>query len=160
MKTFPSLLCVGVSVGVGWGVGSICTSHPAAPGSILRVPECFSWGNFLGKINFDVAEIYWQPCLEASGQRPDNVKRTHLVLASGKLVLQKTFPGLLWPWTHLKQPRHSFKHLEMQSTKQAKILTTTNKHGSGSSKVVERTHHSQLIMGSNLPCKLGFCLLS
>ena len=28
-------------------------------------------------------------CLEESGQRLENVDRTHLVLASGKLVLQK-----------------------------------------------------------------------
>ena len=44
---------------------------------------------FLRKIKFDVAEIYWRPSLEASGQRLDNVNQTHLVLASGKLVLQK-----------------------------------------------------------------------
>ena len=44
--------------------GSILASHPAAPGSILGIPK--------------------------SGQRLENVDRTHLVLASGKLVLQKT----------------------------------------------------------------------
>ena len=41
------------------------------------------------KIYFLIAEIY--PCrwLEESGQRLLNVDRTHLVLASGKLLLQK-----------------------------------------------------------------------
>ena len=38
---------------------------------------------------FDVAEIYQQHWLEVSGQRLKNVDRTHLVLASGKQVLQK-----------------------------------------------------------------------
>ena len=38
--------------------GSIRASHPAALGLILRVPENFSQGNYLGKNKFDVAEIY------------------------------------------------------------------------------------------------------
>ena len=41
------------------------------------------------KIYFDVAEIYRQRWLEESGQRLENVGQTHLVLVSGKLVLQK-----------------------------------------------------------------------
>ena len=47
-------------------------SHPAAPGSIP-----------------DVAEINRRRWLEESGQRLENVDRTHQVLASGKLVLLK-----------------------------------------------------------------------
>ena len=34
---------------------SVLASHPAAPGSILGVPEDFPM-----EISFDVAEIYWQ----------------------------------------------------------------------------------------------------
>ena len=41
------------------------------------------------KIFFDVARIYRQRCLEESGQRLENDDRTHLVLASGNLVLRK-----------------------------------------------------------------------
>ena len=41
------------------------------------------------KIYFQVAEIYSRHWLEESGQRLDNIDRTNLVLASGKLVLQK-----------------------------------------------------------------------
>ena len=39
---------------------------------------------------FDVAEIYQWRWLEECGQRLENVDQSHLVLASGKLVLQKT----------------------------------------------------------------------
>ena len=39
---------------------------------------------------FDVAEVNQQPCLKESGQWLENVDRTHLGLASGKLVLQKS----------------------------------------------------------------------
>ena len=41
------------------------------------------------KIYFNVAEISRRRWLEEGGQRLENVDRTHLVLASGKLVLQK-----------------------------------------------------------------------
>ena len=67
------------SWGEGWQpstIDRVLTSHPAAPGSSLG----------LG------IEIYQQhSCLEIEcGQRRlNNVKRTHLVRASGKLVLQK-----------------------------------------------------------------------
>ena len=37
----------------------------------------------------DVAEVNQQRCLEESGQRLENIDRTRLALASGKLVLQK-----------------------------------------------------------------------
>ena len=40
-------------------------------------------------IYVDVAEIYRQGWLEESGLRLENVDQTHLVLASGKIVLQK-----------------------------------------------------------------------
>ena len=43
------------------------------------------------KFYLDVAEIYRQLWLEESGKRLENVDPTHLVLASGKLVLQKKF---------------------------------------------------------------------
>ena len=49
-----------------------------------------SWSS--QKFTFGVAEIYPQRWLEEGGQRIENVDQTHLVLASGKLVLQKTFP--------------------------------------------------------------------
>ena len=41
------------------------------------------------KIYFDVAEIFRRRWLEKSGQMVQNVFHTHLVLASGKLLLQK-----------------------------------------------------------------------
>ena len=37
-------------------------------------------------------EVNQQRWLEESGQRLENVDRTHLALASGKLVLQKVLP--------------------------------------------------------------------
>ena len=66
------------------------SSQPAIPGSILVVPESFQLKIYNWKI-FGVAEIYRQwHCLE-SGQCKKSliVDRTHLVLVSGKLVLQK-----------------------------------------------------------------------
>ena len=59
------------------------SSQTAAPGTIPSIPKKFS-----GKIiNFaEVNQLCW---LEDSGQRLENVDRTHLVLASGKPVLQK-----------------------------------------------------------------------
>ena len=65
--------------GIVWHRGGILASHTAAPGSILGVP--------------DVAEAYWRGWLEESGQRLENIDRTYLVLASGKLAIQKT---LFW----------------------------------------------------------------
>ena len=38
----------------------------------------------------DVVEVNQQHCLETSGQCLENVDRTHLEQASGKLVIQKT----------------------------------------------------------------------
>ena len=43
------------------------------------------------KIYFNVAEIYRQHLLVESRQRLENVDQIHLVLGSGKLVLQKKF---------------------------------------------------------------------
>ena len=51
---------------------------PAALGSISRVLEIVN-----------VAEVNQQFCSEESGQRLENVDRTHLVRVSGNLVLQK-----------------------------------------------------------------------
>ena len=57
---------------------------PAAPGSIPSIPEKISEEKFV-----DVAEVSQRRCLEKSEQWLENVDRTHLVLGSGKLVLQK-----------------------------------------------------------------------
>ena len=57
---------------------------PAAPGLILTVPKMFP------KI-IDVSEGNQPLCLEESGLWLENVDSTHLVLASGKPVLQTNF---------------------------------------------------------------------
>ena len=49
-------------------------------------PDFFSEEKIVG-----VAEVNQQRCLEESGQRLENVDWTYLVLASGKLGLQKHF---------------------------------------------------------------------
>ena len=56
---------------------------PAALGSIHRIPQKIS-----EKTIVDVAEINQRRCLEESGQWLENNDRTHLVLTSGKQVLQ------------------------------------------------------------------------
>ena len=56
--------------------------HPAAPGSILRVPE-----------NNLLLQRFIDGPAKNSGQRLDNVNQTHLVLASGKPVLKKNLTG-------------------------------------------------------------------
>ena len=58
--------------------GSVRASHPAAPSSIISVSK---------KISQKTLIQCYQVVL--SGQRLDNIKRTHIVLASGTLVLQK-----------------------------------------------------------------------
>ena len=45
--------------------------------------------NFFGGKIIDVAEVNQRPWLEESGQWLENVERTHLVLSSGKPLLQK-----------------------------------------------------------------------
>ena len=62
--------------------GSIFAPHPAALGSIF---PAFPQNNFM-----DVAEVNQQRWFEESGQWLENVYRTHLALASGKPVIQKT----------------------------------------------------------------------
>ena len=57
---------------------------PAAPGLNPSVPEIFSEKKII-----DVAEVNQQRWLEESGQCLESVKQAHLVLASGKPVLQK-----------------------------------------------------------------------
>ena len=65
---------------------STLASHPAAPGSNLGIPI------FLGKVILMLLDQFNQRCcLEESGQRLENVDRTHLVLARGKLVIQKIY---------------------------------------------------------------------
>ena len=39
-------------------------------------------------------QVNQRRCLEESGQRLENVDRTHLVLARGKLVLQKNYKSI------------------------------------------------------------------
>ena len=69
-------------------------SDPAAPGSIP------SFTKIIFEEIFDVAEVYQWRCLEERGEWLKNVDLTHLVLASGKLVLQKI---LQWCQTSLTQ---------------------------------------------------------
>ena len=57
---------------------------PAASGSIPSVPEKISEEKII-----DVAEVNQRPSKEESTQWLENVDRIHLVLTSGKLVLQK-----------------------------------------------------------------------
>ena len=46
----------------------------------------------------DVAEVYQLCCLEESGQWLQNVDQSHLVLAGGKLVLQKITDHNFFGW--------------------------------------------------------------
>ena len=57
---------------------------PAATSLIPSIPDIFSEEKIV-----DVAEAYQRRCLEESGQWLENVDQTHLVVASGKPVLQK-----------------------------------------------------------------------
>ena len=61
----------------------------AAPGLIPSIPKMFS-----EKI-VDAADVNQWRCLELSGQWLENVDRSHLVLASGKVALQKRLMRLL-----------------------------------------------------------------
>ena len=69
-------------------------------GLIPRVPE----KNFRGKI-IDVAEVNQQHWIEERGQWLENVDRTHLVLSSGKPVLQKKILQKAVLTEHAKQLR-------------------------------------------------------
>ena len=62
---------------------------PAATGSIPSIPGVFSV-----EIIVDVAEVNQWCWLEESEQWLENVDRAHLVLVSGKLVLQKDWVQL------------------------------------------------------------------
>ena len=57
---------------------------PATSGLIRSAPEFFSEEKII-----NVAQVNQQRSSEESGQWLENVDRTHLVLASGKPVLQK-----------------------------------------------------------------------
>ena len=61
---------------------------PTDLGLIPNIPQKIS-----EEKNVAVAEVYQPHCLEESGQWLENVDQTHLVLASGKLVLQKSKAG-------------------------------------------------------------------
>ena len=63
---------------------SILASRPSCP----RFDSQRSQKNFRGKI-VNVAEVNQLRCLEKSEQWLENVDQIHLVLASGKLELQK-----------------------------------------------------------------------
>ena len=65
------------SFGKGGCIAQILVTHSGAPGLVPGVPS---------KI-VDVAEVNQWCCLEESGQWLENVDQTHLVVASGKLVL-------------------------------------------------------------------------
>ena len=64
---------------------SILASGPPAPGLIPSIPQIISKENIIV-----VADVNQQRWFEKSGQWLENVDWTHLVLASGKPVLQKT----------------------------------------------------------------------
>ena len=57
---------------------------PAAPGLVPSIPK-----KILKEQINDVAEVNKWRCLDESGQCLENADQTHLVLASGKLVLQR-----------------------------------------------------------------------
>ena len=63
---------------------------PTAPGSIPSVPK-----SLLKKDVVNATEVNQWRCSEESGQWLENVNRTYLVLASGKLVLPKNSPVTL-----------------------------------------------------------------
>ena len=64
---------------------SILTSGPSCPGfNVTAFPIFFQKFFFV-----NVAEVNQWRCLEESGQLLENVDQTHLVLSSGRLVLQK-----------------------------------------------------------------------
>ena len=78
-------------MGSPWGAQWIVflLPDPAAPGLIPRVHKKNS---VIKTVN--IANVNQRHYLEESGQWLENVDRTHQVLASGKLVLQKHFcPG-------------------------------------------------------------------
>ena len=58
--------------------------------ALIPAHDKFTQNLTFSKFYFDVAEIYRRRWLEESGQRLENLDRTHLVLASGKPVLQKS----------------------------------------------------------------------
>ena len=64
----------------------ILASGPSFPGSIPSIPQKISEDKIV-----DVAEVNQWHCLEESKQGFENFDQTHLVLANGKLVLQKSF---------------------------------------------------------------------
>ena len=83
---------------------------PAAPGLISNIPN--------------IAEVNQRRSSEESGQGLENVDRTLLVLASGKLVLQvRTVSIKKWPlgplterWTQTRQERARAKRANLEVT--------------------------------------------
>ena len=77
---------------------------PAAPGSIPCGPKIFSEEKIV-----NITEVNQRHCLEESGQWLENVDQTHLVLASGKPVLQKYIKGLIKSLENFKSLLNSHK---------------------------------------------------
>ena len=75
---------------VGGSIGSTAVSIRASGPSCPGFDSQGSRNYFCDLTKFvAVTEVNQQRCLEESGQWLENVDRTHLVLASGKLVLQR-----------------------------------------------------------------------
>ena len=62
---------------------SMLASRPSSP----RFNQPFL--TFFGGKNVNIANVNQWRCLEENGQRLENADQTHLVLASGKLIVQK-----------------------------------------------------------------------
>ena len=72
---------------------SVCASHPAGLGSIPSVPEFFQMKNLM-LLGFNDSK---GTAYTVDSARGLIVIRTHLVLASGKLVLPKNIYLYIWP---------------------------------------------------------------
>ena len=81
--------------------GSILASHPAAPGYIPSFPQ---------KIQVETISMWLRCWLEKSGQWLGNVDRTHLVMTSGKLVLQKKLMTCSKPLFSFQDPVRVLLH--------------------------------------------------
>ena len=83
-----------ICVGALWNNGRLGVQHRIIVRILGSVPSCpgfdlqHSW-SFSEENIVDVAGVYLSSRWEESGQWLENVDRTHLVLASGKLDLQK-----------------------------------------------------------------------
>ena len=69
--------------------GSVRAEHPAAPGSILGIPKKISKLKLSRENNNSMLSRYFDDPAERQEDRGLMMSNKHLVLASGKLVLQK-----------------------------------------------------------------------